>query len=78
MATTVVRQKNDYILLKKSSTNKIILFFTATFVFYCQTNLQKMEELVKDIEEPVVISQDVEWFYTKHGIAHIDLKAQKY
>ena len=44
-----------------------ILLFTATLVFSCQTNPQKMEALVKELEEPVVISQDVEWFYTKNG-----------
>ena len=67
MTTTVVRLKRICSLLKKS--NIIILLFTATLVFSCQTNLQKMDELVKEIEEPVVISEDVEWFYTKNGIA---------
>ena len=55
-----------------------ILLFTLTLVFSCQTNLQKMDELVKDTEEPVVISEDVEWFYTKTVLPHIDLQAQKY
>mgnify|MGYP001988099024 FL=1 len=54
-----------------------ILLFTATLVFSCQTNPQKMEALVKDEEEPVVISQDVEWFYTKNGIASHRLTSPK-
>ena len=76
MTTTVVRLKRIYSLLKKSNIN-IILLFTATLVFSCQTNLQKMDELVKDIEEPVVISEDVEWFYTKNGIASHRLTSPK-
>lgn len=69
MITSVVRLKIIYSLLKKSKINAFILLFTSTIVFSCQTNPQKMEALVKDSEEPVVVSQDVEWFYTKNGIA---------
>ena len=54
-----------------------ILLFTATLIFSCQTNPQKMEALVKDLEEPVVISQDVEWLYTKNGIASHRLTSPK-
>ena len=75
MTTTVVRLKRICSLIKKS--NIIILLFTATLVFSCQTNLQKMDELVKEIEEPVVISEDVEWFYTKNGIASHRLTSPK-
>ena len=75
MTTTVVRLKRICSLIKKS--NIIILLFTATLVFSCQTNLQKMDELVKEIEEPVVISEDVEWFYTKKGIASHRLTSPK-
>ena len=75
MTTTVVRLKRICSLLKKS--NIIILLFTVTLVFSCQTNLQKMDELVKEIEEPVVISEDVEWFYTKNGIASHRLTSPK-
>ena len=75
MTTTVVRLKRICSLLKKS--NIIILLFTATLVFSCQTNLQKMDELVKEIEEPVVISEDVEWFYTKQGTATHRLTSPK-
>ena len=60
---------NIYMFLKKSNINTFILLFVATHVFSCQTNPQKMEVLVKDVEEPVVISQDVEWFYTKNLVA---------
>jgi LPS export ABC transporter protein LptC len=77
MTTTIVRLKIIYSLLKKSNINMFILLFTATFVFSCQTNPQKMGALVKDLEEPVVISQDVEWFYTKNGIASHRLTSPK-
>ena len=63
--------------LEKRSTNTIIFLFTATFVFGCQTNPQKMEALVKDVEEPVVTSQDVEWVYTKNGSTSHRLTSQK-
>ena len=36
-----------------------------------------MEALVKDIEEPIVISQDVDWLYTKNGLASHRLKSPK-
>ena len=54
-----------------------ILFFIATFVFSCQTNTQKIDALVKDIEEPVVISQGVEWLYTKNGTPSHRLSSPK-
>ena len=54
-----------------------MLLFAVTFVFSCQTNPQKIEALVKNIEEPVVISEDVEWYYTKNGIASHRLKSPK-
>ena len=53
------------------------MFFIATFVFSCQTNTQKIDALVKDIEEPVIISQDVEWLYTKNGIPSHRLTSPK-
>ena len=77
MITIGVRLKTIYSLLKKSNIIAFILLFTATFVFSCQTNPQKMEALVKEVEEPVVISQDVEWFYTKNGIASHRLTSPK-
>ena len=54
-----------------------MLLFAVTFVFSCQTNPQKIEALVKNIEEPVVISEDVELYYTKNGIASHRLKSPK-
>ena len=54
-----------------------ILLFTTTFVFSCQNNPQKMKALVKDSEEPVVVSQGVEWLYTKQGIATHRLTSPK-
>ena len=67
MITIEVRLKTIYSLLKKRNIIAFILLFAATLVFSCQTNPQKMEALVKEVEEPVVISQDVEWFYTKNA-----------
>ena len=52
------------------------LFISALF-FSCQTNPQKMEALVKDEEEPVVSSQNVEGFYTKNGAASHRLTSPK-
>ena len=75
--TTVVRLKIIYSFLKKTDINTFILLFTAMFVFSCQINPQKMEALVKDTDEPVVISEDVEWFYTKNGNASHRLTSPK-
>ena len=36
-----------------------------------------MKALVKDSEEPVVVSQDVEWLYTKQGTATHRLTSPK-
>ena len=77
MTTTVVRLKIIDSLLKKSNINTFILLFTATLVFSCQTNPQKIEALVKDLEEPVVSSEEVEWFYTKNGAASHRLTSPK-
>ena len=54
-----------------------MLFFTATFIFSCQTSPQKIDALVKDTEEPVVISQGVEWLYTKNGTPSHRLSSPK-
>ena len=77
MTILSIRLKTIYRLFKKDKINTFILLFTATIVFSCQTNLQKMEALVKNIEEPAVISEDVEWFYTKNGIASHRLTSPK-
>ena len=53
------------------------MFLITTFVFSCQTNTQKIDALVKDTEEPAVISQGVEWLYTKSGIPSHRLSSPK-
>ena len=77
MTTTIVRLKTIYNLLIKRNTKTTIFLFIIIAVFSCQTNPQKMEALVKDIEEPIVISRDVEWFYTKNGLASHRIKSPK-
>ena len=77
MTTKIVRLKIIYSLLIKSNITIFILLFITTVIFSCQTNSQKMEPLVKDLEEPVVISKDVEWFYTKNGLASHRLTSPK-
>ena len=77
MTTKIVRLKTIYSLLIKSNITVFILLFITTVIFSCQTNPQKMEALVKDLEEPVVISEDVEWFYTKNGLASHKLTSPK-
>ena len=77
MTTKIVRLKIIYSLLIKSNITVFILLFITTVIFSCQTNPQKMEALVKDLEEPVVISEDVEWFYTKNGLASHRLTSPK-
>ncbi len=70
-------------LQKKPNTkNKQIIkgaaaLFISVVFFSCQTNPQKMESLIKDLEEPVVSSHDVEWFYTKNGAASHRLTSPK-
>tara|TARA_B100000242_G_scaffold282697_1_gene244205 strand:+ start:2993 stop:3583 length:591 start_codon:yes stop_codon:yes gene_type:complete len=66
-----------YSILKKNNIITFIFFFIATFVFSCQTNTQKIDALVKDTEEPVIISQDVEWLYTKNGTPSYRLSSPK-
>ena len=77
MTTKIVRLKIIYSLLTKSNITVFILLFITTVILSCQTNPQKMEALVKDLEEPVVISEDVEWFYTKNGLASHRLTSPK-
>ena len=77
MTTKIVRLKIIYNPLIKSNITVFILLFITTVIFSCQTNPQKMEALVKDLEEPVVISEDVEWFYTKNGLASHRLTSPK-
>ena len=69
MTTLPLQQQNTMTPLNHSIIKGFVLFFTTTIILSCQTNPQKMEALVKDVEEPVVSSQNVEWFYTKNGAA---------
>jgi len=62
---------------KRHIIKSIIVSFGAAILFACQTNPQQMEELSKEIDEPVVSSVDVEWFYTKKGKASFKLNTPK-
>lgn len=55
----------------------IVVSFGMAMLFACQTNPQQMEDLSKEIDEPVVSSVDVEWFYTKNGEASFKLNTSK-
>ena len=66
----------NYTPLRKSNINKLLLPLTA-FIFSCQTNPQKMKALLKDSEEPEVVSQNVEWLYTKNGVVTHRLTSPK-
>ena len=77
MITLLLQQQNTITPLNRWIIKGFVLFFTTTIILSCQTNPQKMEALVKDLEEPVVISKDVEWFYTKRGIASHRLTSPK-
>ncbi len=77
MITLPLQQQNTMTPLNHSIIKGIVLFFTTTIILSCQTNPQKMEALVKDVEEPMVSSQNVEWFYTKNGAASHRLTSPK-
>lgn len=76
MITTTVRIKMTP-TKKKNYINTFILLFTTMLVFSCQTNPQKIQELAKDLDGPVVASQEVEWVYTKNGIISHRLTSPK-
>ena len=67
--TLIVRPKETYSYLTKPNIGILILFFKTVVFFSCQTSPKKIFSLVKDQEEPTVISKDVDWFYTKNGVA---------
>lgn len=77
MITLLLQQQNTMTPLNHSIIKGFVLFFTTTIILSCQTNPQKMEALVKDVEEPVVSSQNVEWFYTKNGAVSHRLTSPK-
>ena len=66
-----MRLKNNHII------KSIVVSFGVAMLFACQTNQQQMKELSKEIDEPVVSSTDVDWFYTKNGEASFKLSAPK-
>ena len=53
------------------------MLFLLTIIFSCNTSPQKIEALVKNFEEPIVVSENVEWFYTKNGITSHRLTSPK-
>ena len=77
MPTTTGFLKRICSSLKKGNINAAILLFSLTIIFSCNTSPQKIEDLVKNFEEPIVVSEDVEWFYTKNGITSHRLTSPK-
>ena len=77
MKTPIICLKIIYSSLKKSKKNLFLLLFTATLFFSCQTSPKKIQALVKEQGEPLVTSQNVEWLYTKNGVATHKLTSPK-
>jgi len=76
MITTFIRlQKTPKPI--QSAIKGFLMFFITTAILSCQTNPQKIEALVTDLKEPVVSSEEVEWFYTKNGTASHRLTSPK-
>lgn len=63
------------ILARKYNLKSIVAIFGLTMLFACKTNPQKMEDLSKELIEPVVSTRDVSWLYTKNGKASFNLTA---
>ena len=77
MIATLIRLQKTPKPIKRGSIKGFLVFFIAAAILSCQTNPQKIEALVKDLEEPVVSSEEVEWFYTKNGTASHRLTSPK-
>ena len=77
MIATLIRLQKMPKPIKQGSIKGFLVFFIAAAILSCQTNPQKIEALVKDLEEPVVSSEEVEWFYTKNGAATYRLTSPK-
>ena len=77
MPVTIVFLKRICSHLKKGNINTAILLFSITIIYSCNTNPQKIEDLVKNFEGPIVTSEDVEWFYTKNGATSHRLTSPK-
>ncbi len=55
----------------------IVISIGVAMLFACKTNPQHLEELSKEIEEAVISSTEVNWFYTKNGNASFELNTSK-
>ncbi len=77
MIATLIRLQKTPKPIKRVAIKGFLVFVITTAILSCQTNPQKIEALVKDIEEPVVSSEEVEWFYTKNGVATHRLTSPK-
>lgn len=53
----------------------IAVSFGLAMLFACETNLQKMEQLTEESSEAVVSSYEIEWLYTKNGVATFRVEA---
>ena len=63
--------------MRRNERNIKIGFFSFLLgvFFACQTNPKQMEELSKEMNDPIVSSSQVEWLYTKNGKASFKLNA---
>ena len=77
MIATLIRLQKTPKPIKRLAIKGFLVFVITTTILSCQTNPQKIEALVKDTEEPVVSSEEVEWFYTKNGVATHRLTSPK-
>ena len=77
MISTLIRLQKTLNPTKRCAIKGFLVFFIATAILSCQTNPQKIEALVKGLKEPVVSSEEVEWFYTKNGTASHRLTSPK-
>ena len=55
----------------------VVISIGITMLFACKTNSQQIEELSKEIDEAIVATSEVEWFYTKNGKASFKLNTSK-
>lgn len=67
----------EILSLKKDIIKVNITTFILVTLFSCQTSPKKAESLLKELEEPVVSSEEVEWLYTVKGEAIYKLISPK-
>jgi LPS export ABC transporter protein LptC len=60
---------------KNKLVKSIATLLWVVMLFSCKTSPVKMEELSKELVEPVVSSEHIEWFYTKNGEASFKLNS---